>query len=311
LTSKDGKVVLVVGSRNAYGPGIYFAGEYETGRGQAGQATEYVISRSQAEAAGAVWDDKGFPKTRNALTLQIIEFGKFGDRVAAFCLVMEAHDQTTSGMAHNHVFSDGKQLSSKALKAYKDMAKPSKCLGFRYRILGLVLSLVCHTIAKLKHSQKWYCLGRFLLGRGGQYIIPSHVAKAWNTGTVKDLDNGRMFIRPDANTQLFWIVGGMTVERTKTTGIYGEDTYDFHPQVGQNTIKGGMLTCWAFSGGPEDPTRIPVTLGKYDIMPVVRALFPKLTYRYIREDNGFLLFSNDLWNALGGKPFTSMLKIHK
>jgi hypothetical protein len=72
-----------------------------------------------------------------------------------------------------------------------------------------------------------------------------------------------------------------------------------------------MLTCWAFSGGPEDPTRVPATWGKYSVMSLIRMLLPKLTYKYIREDDGFLLFSNDLWNALGGKPFTSVLKTHK
>jgi len=177
-------------------------------------------------------------------------------------------------------------------------------------MLGIILGLLCAGIGMVRKSKKWACLGRFLLGLGGRYNIPSSLAKDWNSGVVDYLNDTRVFIRPSANTQLFWVVGGMTLE-DRGEYLYGEDVYDFHPQAGQHTILDGTYQCWAFSGGPKDQTRVPATIRGVRVMSAIQTLFRKLSYRYIREQDGYLLFSNDLWNALGGKPFTSVLKIHK
>lgn len=312
VPNANGEVVLVPGTRNAHGVGVYFAEVDAGGRAESACECEYVISRRQAQEAGVSFDDAGWPKANTGIRLHIVGREVVGGTTRYYCVVREVLDAVETGMVRTAVFTEGGKVTARSLRVQRSMKTPSQCLGLRYWLAGKVLALVCFvkalTLLRTSFWSKWFALGWFLAGFGGTWRLPSSICRDWNSGVVKCLDDNRMFIRPSANTTLFWIVGGMTVQNKGDGTIEGEDVYDFHPQMGQNTIIGDGCYTWAWSGGENDPTQVPSEVKGVNLYNLVGKLVPKLRYRYIREHNGRLLFSNDLWNALGGRPFTSIVR---
>ena len=309
----NGNLVLVPGTNNAHGIGVYFAELGKTGRSESSANYEIVVSKRQAEQAGVVFDDNCWPKALTGIRLHAVEREVVGGRTRFYCVVTEVLDDIETGIVRTSVFSDGTKATARSIRKQREMATPSQCLGPRYWLIGKLLALTCFikalTLVRTNSWSKWAALGWFLSGIDGTWTIPSSIAKDWNTGVVKQLDDGNMFIRPSANTALFWIVGGMTLQN-RGDGVYvGVDVYDFHPQKGQRTIAGDKCFTWAWSGGHNDPTQIPSNLKWVNLYNMLRWVAPKLRYRYIRERDGRLLMSNDLWNAIGGKPFRSVVKV--
>lgn len=203
-------------------------------------------------------------------------------------------------------------------------AKPSKSLGGRYRMLGITLACACAIVFLIKRTRrentahKWLALARFLLGIGGEYKPPKtiileglkHTAQCEATTDPITGELTGYTIRPESHTALFWIVGTMTIQY-ESGKLHGKDIYDFHPQFGQHTIQGPTAApCWAWSGGPGDPTQIPIKLGRYiNLEKATKKVFPKLYPRYVKRVQGKLAFSNDVWNALGGKPFRTVIEL--
>ena len=309
----NGEMVLVPGTNNACGVGVYFAEIGAGGRCESAVECEYVISRRQAQEAGVAFDDNHWPKANAGIRLHVVGREVVEGITRFYCVVREVLDEVETGMVRTAVFVDGGKITARSMLVQRSMRTPSQCLGPRYWLLGKVLALVCFakglTMLRTNFWAKWFALGWFLAGFGGTWRLPSSICRYWNSGVVKRLDDNRMFIRPSANTTLFWIVGGMTVHKREDGSIGGEDRYDFHPQRGQNTIMGDGCYTWAWSGGENDPTQIPSEVKGVNLYNLAGQLAPKLRYRYIREHNGRLLFSNDLWNALGGRSFTSIVRI--
>jgi hypothetical protein len=63
---------------------------------------------------------------------------------------------------------------------------------------------------------------------------------------------------------------------------------------------------WAWSGGPRDETHVPSIWHGVHIVSVARVL--GLGEDLIKEEGNNVLFSNNLWNVLGGRSFTTILQ---
>lgn len=334
---REGEFILVPGIMNFLGIGVYFANPGISGRGgnssSSQQAVDIRIHRAQAEDAGVVFDDNGWPKSRNGLRLLVVERVEVGTYVPDiwYCLVVGNIDVLTTDGARSVAFGLDKvsfkanehqievvtgNVTNRVLKNSKVAMSAAECPTVFHRLLGLLIALCCVFVAALKAWRndktwaKWAALGLFLSALGGKWKIPSSIANEWDTGVTKNLGGGKMFIRPRADSSLFWIVGGMTVQKTVmpdgSSLIEGEDVYDFHPQLGQRTLVNNDFQshCWAWSGGEDDPTQIPTT-------PVVSRVVGWLdpTGRHVRAIDGVYMFSNNFWNWVGGKPFTSVLRV--
>jgi hypothetical protein len=207
------------------------------------------------------------------------------------------------------------QLLSKGRPSPRALRAMDEQSSLPRRLLGLGLATLCGTIFVLQRIRKqggwkWYSLSRFLFGIGGKWRVPHNVLDElpehfWRSGQV----------RPPSNKQLFWLVGTMTVD-VKDGHVYGEDIFDFHPQIGQGVQAQACQNPkywaqYAFSGGTGDPTQIIIPNALVQWMRKVLG-WTKLGSFFVRfEEHGpktsRMLFSNALWNALGGKPFISVV----
>lgn len=205
------------------------------------------------------------------------------------------------------------------------------------RILGRMLGEVFSRVS----SAKWQYLGRFLLGKGGsvilnQQLVDKGMANLSPASHVRI--DGQWFIRPEASEELFWMVGGMTLEE-KSPGVWeGEDVYDFHPQYGQGVqAQRSSKLCWSFSSlspwlsvavglvrrfFPDSLIRaagksnhlvyrqMSLIAKRVEKKPVVGQFLARLIKEVAKTSafNESWEVSNDLWNWFGGVPFTSVVK---
>lgn len=110
----------------------------------------------------------------------------------------------------------------------------------------------------------------------------------------------RRQIRPHfEKSQLFWMVGTMTLRKNKDGSWFGRDRYDFHKQEGQGVVAqaSGVLV-WSYS-----------TLTEAQDKKLRLALrFLNIPSSLYRERNGRLEISNNFWNWLGGEPFQTEVR---
>lgn len=178
-------------------------------------------------------------------------------------------------------------------------------------MIAIVLSLALGVAQRfgIVRGYKWVWLRHFL-GRSGRPLrVPAALAADWDCNLVRPVGqdedgNSRYFIRP-FGSELFWLVGGMTVTVYPDGHVMGVDRYDFHMQTGQQTVHGNDKSLqWAWSGTARDETQISAVgiLGLLARVGVV--LYPDC----IRVRDGRVEISNKFWNRVGGRPFDTILE---
>jgi hypothetical protein len=203
--------------------------------------------------------------------------------------------------------------SSEARNAEADAIPPRR---WWTRGLGLLLAAYFLLVWKRRGDYKSGWLGLFLAGRTLRRILGfGDVVKAPQELVNEAMDNllidtyvnadgrkgvGRQ-IRPNyERSQLFWMVGTMTIRQNRDNTWFGRDRYDFHRQEGQGVVaqnSGGELV-WSFS--TLEPTQ------ERKLRFALRCLhIPESLYR---EREGRLELSNNFWNWLGGVPFQTEVR---
>lgn len=135
------------------------------------------------------------------------------------------------------------------------------------RLVGLALAVACTVVGAFKlvrkqaSAWKWVWLARFLSGVGGEVRVPDSIAKSGmkDLAIQNALGDDKFLVRPQASTELFWMVGGFTATKT-ASGWEGRDVYDFHPQPGGQGVQAQaerFAYGWAWSGDEGDPSQIP------------------------------------------------------
>lgn len=346
LAPKGRFVFLSPGRKNVFGIGVYMAESPHWSYGN----FAYVISRKQAESIGVSFDDNNYPKALNALKLRIDRKEITNNKTYYHCTVVDCLDTAQTAICQSEVFERKSHLTPKMWNWCKSHieVKPSPCLGLKYRLIGLVLAIACLIIWRVKDNLKWFALAKFLIGPKLGYVCGwsknidlshSELYKDWNSGRVESINKNTLSIRPSHRTTLFWLVGGLSATKQANGDYLATDVYDFHTQKGQNTILGDQLGySWAWSGLPDDPTKIPsqvtfvyedwliehtpnklrpyIPYGLWNLLKdeqitvnfwrfIPKALKGKYIKQYEHNGTQYLMFNNDLWNALGGVPFTT------
>lgn len=262
-------LVLVPGSNNAFGYGVY--GGWDHPEPMYGSTTIYI--RNGRKFFVRVKDN--YARTRGTALLLRLE------RIEGNSITAVVIREFRSGALKTKSDKFLKSRPRRLVRRLKS-AKPT----LLSRIVGKLLAIYLLT----KKSQKHKALGWFLLGLGRDRKIPQDVLdREVPKSRILVKEDNRVLMRPYENSELFWLVGSFWLVR-KNDGWVVDDVYDFHPQQGQRVgIDQGW--CWAYS---------ELTGKEKELALLVRRYLPRKV-RYLISKQGHV--SNDMWNYLGGKPY--------
>ncbi|RKY30292.1 MAG: hypothetical protein DRP74_07310 [Candidatus Omnitrophota bacterium] len=326
IRARVGKeLTLVSGSGRAHGGGVYFGFAAESSYYKSGNVFVFPLFNVPEGWVKKIDDDWGLIRGSVRLVVRRVETKHIGGYTVRFhyCNVINLYPAGWNEVLKN-VWIDkisnaqGRVLAGMVLAGKtapsKSSPNPISWLAGKAVAMGLFL------MGKITGQLRYQWLGYFLLGLGGTRRIPVPVVKAGvaRLALREKVGKDTYLLRPEADTELFWLVGGFTAKVRKGK-VVGRDVYDFHRQPGQNTILGNGMLTWAFS----EETGIRSFLAKaicflgqrIEWFRVSRGhgivnVDPEPLFKLRNLDDGRveLMISNDLWNYLGGRPFVSIIE---
>ena len=288
---------------NTYGVGVYFS-EYPS---TYSSSSTHVYCIRKGELASCKRAQTSWWRCEGALVLRVVKTVHKGSQLWHMCSVAHETSAVEHGTLRQLVGTPDRKGSTVLGRQALQQAE-----AFLYGTAPAWIQWVVRMIARVLeprvvvYGRKWQWLLHFLTGKGTPMTAP---VEGWNSGQVVRNDDGSIYIRPSQHTELFWLVGGMTLQQQEDGTLEGVDEYDFHPQAGQNTILNrDDLPAYAWSGGSQDQTQVRVE----KLPGVAQKAILWLGHRshgLIRVVDGRVEVSNRFWNWLGGKPFQTIVRV--
>lgn len=325
-----GTIVLVPGDGAFYGRGVYASPSVGTAAQYRSGDRSVMVALVGAQYRGfrcvcaqdKFWrTDGGSVVARVVATRRVRMYVRAGNCVVPTQVIVAVVGETTEATASHalaatlrakHRIDADVAAATIAAERQKD-AVPQR--RWWTRGLGLFLAAYFLFVWKRRGDYKSGWLGLFLAGRTLRRVLgfgdivkaPQAVVEEAMKNLLVDTllpDDGkgrRRQIRPHyEKSQLFWMVGTMTIRENRDGSWFGRDRYDFHRQEGQGVVaqnSGGELV-WSFSElQPEQERKLRFALRYLHI--------PESLYR---EREGRLELSNNFWNWLGGSPFQTEVR---